>query len=138
MTNSEPKDIRWKQRYSNFERAYQFLERAVALGQYDELQAAGLIQSFEFTFELSWKTLKDYLVDGGYELRTPREVIKQAFQVGIIEDGHCWIEMLTKRNELTHTYNEKQSAAAIEIIRIKFFPAIKQLAASLSQLIQTQ
>ena len=82
------KDIRWKQRRQNLDRAFKFLKKAVELGTYDELQAAGLIQSLESTFELSWKTLKDYLEDGGYLVKTPREVVKQAFQDGLIEDGH--------------------------------------------------
>lgn len=120
-------DIRWKQRRKNFDKAFLFLKKAVEQGKYDELQAAGLVQSFEFTFELAWKTLKDYLQEGGYETITPREVIKQAFQAGLVEDGHCWIEMLVKRNELTHTYNQEQSEAALTLIREKFFPAIVQV-----------
>jgi nucleotidyltransferase substrate binding protein (TIGR01987 family) len=100
-------DIRWKQRFQNFERAFLFLKKAAELGNYDELQRAGLVQSFEFTFELAWKTLKDYLGRQGLETQFPRDVIKQAFATQLIEDGAHWVQMLDKRNELTRTYNEK-------------------------------
>jgi nucleotidyltransferase substrate binding protein (TIGR01987 family) len=121
------KDIRWKQRFYNFEKAYLFLKKATELPALDELQAAGLIQSFEFTFELSWKTLKDYLEEMGISLKFPREVIKQAFQSDLIENGELWLEMLEKRNELTHTYNEAQTKKAVAKIRKQYFPALHQV-----------
>ena len=121
------KDIRWKQRFQNFDRAFIFLSKSCQLEVYDELQGAGLVQSFEFTFELAWKTLKDYMQDQGLEVQFPREVIKQAFTAQLIEDGKLWIEMLDKRNELTHTYNQEQAEKAVRIIRNKYFPAIKQV-----------
>ncbi|MBA2369160.1 MAG: nucleotidyltransferase substrate binding protein [Candidatus Protochlamydia sp.] len=120
-------DIRWKQRFQNFQKAFLFLQRSAQLGTYDELQSAGLVQSFEFTFELAWKTLKDYLEAQGMTLQFPREVIKQAFSGRLIEDGRTWIKMLDKRNELTHTYNEKQAKQAVETIRNDYFPAIEQV-----------
>lgn len=88
------KDIRWKQRFQNFEKAFIFLKKGVELGKYDDLQRAGLVQSFEFTFELAWKTLKDYLEKQGLEVPYPREVIKSAFSTHLIVDGSLWIEML--------------------------------------------
>jgi nucleotidyltransferase substrate binding protein (TIGR01987 family) len=120
-------DIRWKQRFDNLHNAYAFLEKAVNVGTYDELQAAGLVQTFEFTFELSWKTLKDYLDYSGITASSPREAIKQAFAAKLIEDGHLWIEMLDKRNQLTHTYNEEQAKKAIDLIRNEYFPGITQV-----------
>ena len=121
------KDIRWKQRFQNFEKAYLFLQQAVMKQTLDDLQAAGLIQSFEFTFELAWKTLKDYLEAMGLPLRFPREVIKQAFQTELIKEGALWLEMLEKRNELTHTYDEIQTKKALATIRHRYFPAIQQV-----------
>ena len=120
------RDIRWKQRFQNFERAFIFLSKSCKLEVYDELQGAGLVQSFEFTFELAWKTLKDYLQDQGLEVQFPREVIKQAFTAQLLEDGTLWIEMLDKRDELTHTYNQEQAQRAVQIIRNKYFPPIEQ------------
>ena len=120
-------DIRWKQRFENFQKAYQFLKKSVELGTYDELQAAGLVQSFEFTFELAWKTLKDYQNMMGLDLNFPREVIKESFKSGLISDGQLWISILDQRNELTHRYSEEQSKKATHLIREVYFPAIEQV-----------
>src|ERR1700733_3230610 len=127
------KDIRWKQRFQNFEKVFLFLKQACELSSLDELQAAGLIQSFEFTFELALKTLKDYLEEMGIPLRFPREVIKHAFQVELITDGTLWLEMLEKRNELTHTYDEKQTKKAVRTIRERYFQALTRLYEVLSR-----
>lgn len=121
------KDIRWKQRFQNFEYAFIFLSKSCELEAYDELQGAGLVQAFEFTFELAWKTLKDYLQNQGVDVQFPREVIKQAFATQLIEDGALWIEMLDKRNELSHTYNQEQSQRAVQKIRNRYFPPIQQV-----------
>ncbi len=121
------KDIRWKQRFQNFERAFIFFQKSCKLEVYDELQGAGLVQSFEFTFELAWKTLKDYLQNQGLEVQFPREVLKQAFAAQLIEDGALWIEMLDKRNELTHTYNQEQAKRAIHTIRNHYFGPLEQV-----------
>lgn len=128
------KDVRWKQRFQNFERVFLFLKKAAALGAYDELQGAGLVQSFEFTFELGWKTLKDYLQAQGMDVQYPREVIKQSFSSGLIENGTLWIQMLDKRNELTHTYNQEQAKRAIASIREIYFPLLEQVYTSLKSL----
>lgn len=128
-------DVRWKQRFEHLQKAFLFLEKGVHRQIYDELQAAGLVQAFEFTFELSWKTLKDYQNFLGTSLSYPREIIKEAFQSGIIEDGHTWISMLDQRNELR--YDEEQSKQTVVIIREKYFPAMKQVYLTLKQLAET-
>jgi nucleotidyltransferase substrate binding protein (TIGR01987 family) len=120
-------DVRWKQRFQNFERAFIFFSKNCKLDSYDDLQGAGLVQSFEFTFELAWKTLKDYLQAQGLEISFPREVIKQAFAANLIDDGALWIEMLDKRNELTHTYNQEQAKRAVRTIREKYQPHLEQV-----------
>lgn len=120
-------DIRWKQRFQNFERAFVFLQKAVAQGNFNDLEAAGLVQAFEFAFELSWKTLKDYLELQGFALASPRDVLKQAFQSGLIEDGHLWIEMLNNRNRLSHAYDEKHAKEAIHLITKAYFPGLSQV-----------
>jgi len=76
------KEIRWKQRFVNFDKAFQALERTVAIENPSEAERGGLIQFFEMAFELSWKTLKDYLEAGGFQVKSPRDVLKQAFQSG--------------------------------------------------------
>jgi len=78
----EQSDIRWKQRFDNLQRAY------------------------EFTFELSWKTLKDFLAYNGIDAKLPRDVLKQAFATGLIRDGQLWIDMLKERNLMAHTYDD--------------------------------
>jgi nucleotidyltransferase substrate binding protein (TIGR01987 family) len=121
------KDIRWKQRFDNFEKAFCFFDESVRKETLSDLEAAGLIQSFEFTFELAWKTLKDYLEDKYVEARFPRDVIKEAFKYEIISDGEVWLDMLEKRNLMTHTYDEEIATTAINLIKNKYSAAIKQV-----------
>ena len=123
----ENKDIRWKQRFQNFEKAFLFFEITVEKGSYSALEIGGLVQAFEFTFELGWKTVKDYLYEQGIATQFPREAIKEGYKTKIILDGHTWIEMLEKRNELSHTYNNEVAEHAVEIIRHTYYPAIDQV-----------
>src|SRR5947209_12114929 len=95
-------DIRWKQRFHNFDRAYVLLREALerkpeALSM---LEKEGVVQRFEYTFELAWKTLKDYLEAGGLVISplTPRQVIKEAFAAKVVSDGGIWVRMLDNRN----------------------------------------
>ncbi len=86
------------------------------------------IQAFEFTIELGWKVLKDYLkFQGVKEVSLPRDVVRQAFQAQLITDGQTWIEMLEARNKTSHTYDDKQAAKIIQRIQQDFFPAFKQV-----------
>jgi len=101
------KDVRWRQRFENFERSYQLLKKYSNEKIETELERAGIIQFFEVTFELGWKVLKDYLESQGFIVKSPREAIKQAYQIELINDGHIWLEALDKRNLTTHTYNEE-------------------------------
>lgn len=127
------KEIRWKQRFSNFEKAFRTLERTVEIENPSEAERGGLIQFFEMAFELAWKTLKDYLEADGYQVKSPRDVLKQAFQSEIIEDGHTWIEALDDRNLAAHTYNEETALKIEKLIRDRFFPAIAALYQKLKQ-----
>ncbi len=121
------KDIRWRQRFLNFEKALLFLQTGCEQKKWTRLEEAGLVQAFEFTFELGWKTLKDYLQEKGIHSNFPRDVIKDAFQMGVIVDGTTWIKMLETRNELSHIYNETQSRKALHIIKDEYFPSIYQI-----------
>lgn len=121
------KDIRWKQRFQNFEKVFLFLKKGCALETYDDLQKAGLVQSFEFTFELAWKTLKDYQEQEGLQVSFPREVIKQSFTAKLIVDGSLWIEMLDKRNELSMTYDQEQAKTAVLTIKNRYLPPLEQV-----------
>ncbi len=115
------KQIRWQQRYLNLEKSYANLEAAVEKKEYSILERAGLIQLFETTFELAWKTIKDYLEAEGITAQTPRDVLKQAFAVKIITDGEGWLDSLDKRNILTHTYQEEVALYAVSLIKNKYF-----------------
>jgi nucleotidyltransferase substrate binding protein (TIGR01987 family) len=123
----ELKNTRWKQRFENFEKSYKLLERYSKQDIKTELERAGIIQFFEMTFELAWKVLKDYLESQGYEVKSPRESIKQAFQIGLIEDGHVWIDALTSRNLTSHTYDEAIAKKLVNDIRERFYPALKAI-----------
>ena len=75
------KDIRWKQRFENFDKSYKLLNKYAKQPITTELERAGIIQFFEMTFELAWKVLKDYLEAQEYLVKSPRETVKQAFQI---------------------------------------------------------
>ena len=127
------KDIRWLQRFENLERAFHEFSSACALEHYSKLERSGLIQTFEFTFELAWKTLQDLLVSRGYEgILGPRPVIEQAFQDGIIEEGETWAKMLISRNLTVHTYNEKTAQELAGFIKTIYYPTISKLIQKLS------
>ena len=126
------KEIRWKQRFENFNKSYTLLKKYSSGPIVTELEKAGIIQFFEMTFELGWKVLKDYLESEGYIVKSPRETIKQAFQVGIIENGHVWIDALSNRNLTTHTYDEElANKMTQEIIKIHL-PELEKMHEKLS------
>ncbi len=124
---NELKTIRWQQRFQNLDKASSQLARGLAIKQPSEIERQGIIQSFEFTFELSWKTLKDYLEAQGVICQFPREVIKKSFQYQIIPNGEIWLDMLGKRNLLAHTYDENLALEAYRLIKQHFAPEIKKL-----------
>ena len=120
-------DIRWKQRFQNLLKAFNLLQEAATAEHLSALESEGLIQRFEYTFELSWKTLKDYLELKGVAVQFPRDVIKEAFRAGLLDDGESWIEMLEKRNVLAHTYNETQFRESVTAVRDRFYPRVQDL-----------
>ena len=128
-------DIRWIQRFENFSRALEALQRALTIEVPTEVERGGIIQFFEFSFELGWKTLKDYLNDQSVEVKFPREVLKSSFSYNLIEDGDIWMDMLDKRNLMTHTYDEKNAILALELIRNQYFPQLILLQNKLSGLL---
>lgn len=101
-------DIRYLQRFENYKKALSLLEEACTKPPISLLEKDGIIQRFEYTFELAWKVLQDLFLYRWYEGVTgPRPVIEQAFADGIIDDGELWFDMLRSRNETVHTYDEK-------------------------------
>jgi len=100
-------DIRWTQRFSNYQKALGQLSKFVSKGELSDLEEQGLIKAFEYTYELAWNTLKDYLeYQGILNMAGSRDVIREAFKVDLIADGEKWMEMLQSRNLTSHSYNE--------------------------------
>ena len=124
-------DIRWKQRFQNFDRAFVLLRDALENGpdSLNQLEKEGVIQRFEFSFELAWKTLKDYMEQDGFVFATitPRQVIKDAFAAKILKDGQSWIDMLDHRNLLSHTYNLAKFEEAAKAVHDRYLDAFDQL-----------
>jgi len=122
------KEIRWQQRFVNLERAFKQLKDAInRFDDLDDLSKEGLVQRFEYTFELSKNTIKDYLESKGEIEKYPRDIIKKAFQLQIIENGEIWIEMLEKRNIMSHTYDQATFVEIVTSIKDRYFVEIENL-----------
>jgi nucleotidyltransferase substrate binding protein (TIGR01987 family) len=93
------------------------------------LEQEGVIQRFEYTFELAWKTMKDYLEQSGFVISplTPRQVIKEGFAAKVIENGQVWIDMLDHRNLLAHSYDSAVFEQAVRDIAMRYLPAMEAL-----------
>ena len=126
-------DIRWKQRFQQFNSAHSLLLQALTIETPSVVERAGVVQFFEISFELAWKLLKDYLEAEGFSPVGPRDAIKQAFQSGLVEDGHAWMQALTDRNLTTHTYNEKTAVEVDDKIRNRYAPLLAALHASFKE-----
>jgi len=129
VTNSD--ENRWRQRLQNFEKATSRLVEACKAEDYTDLERAGLVKTFEFSFELAWKTLKDLLFFEGYDERSPREVLRRAFQTGYLTESETEVALdaLDKRNLLSHTYDEGVSKEAVSLIKEKYEPMLRSLLA---------
>jgi len=127
MSSSDKK--RWQQRLDNFEKALDQLRLACKKQQYTDLERAGLVQMFEFTFELGWKTLKDLLFFEGYDVKTPREIIRKAYEAGYLDenDTETYLEALDKRNILSHTYQQELAEQAQKLITQSYCPMFTRL-----------
>lgn len=120
-------DTRWKQRFENFQRSYLLLKKYSNESINTELERAGFIHFFEVTFDLSWKVLWDYLEAQGYIVKSPRDAIKRSFQIGLIDDGHAWLDALTKRNLTIHIYDEDMTKEFVEEITRFYLPIMEAL-----------
>jgi|TARA_B110000238_G_C16003996_1_gene385772 nucleotidyltransferase substrate binding protein (TIGR01987 family) len=110
-------DIRWIQRLDNWNRALAQLTKFMQRDELNELEEQGLIQSFEYNHELAWKTQKDFLENSGYsDLFGSKNVARTAFEVGLIDDGSVWMDMIKSRNLTSHTYNEETTNKIISAI----------------------
>lgn len=123
---------RWRYRFTNYQRAFLLLREAVEASEDSELsqlEKEGLIQRFEYSMELAWKTMKDYLESENVLISqvTPRNVIRKAFEAGIISDGQVWMDALDARNKMSHTYDFAQFEAVIADIKKSYLEAMEGL-----------
>lgn len=132
-------DIRWIQRYNHFTQAFKQLEKAVELAAQrplTELEEQGVIQAFEYTHELAWNTLKDFLEEQGlHNLYGSKDSTREAFKRGLIENGEVWMDMIKSRNLTSHTYNEEVAQHIVKAIREAYYQEFKRLLATLSPMI---
>lgn len=114
--------VRCRQRMVNYTKSLAHLRATVEKESLNEIEKAGLIQFFEVAFELSWKVMKDYLITEGYDVKSPREAIKTAFDYGLISDGAKWLEALEKRNIALEIYDEVILDELEELIIKMYYP----------------
>ena len=132
MDLGSPTTPRWVQRFANFDRAIVLLREIVDLceqpGSHPAFKEAA-IQRFEFTWELAWKTLKDYLVDRRVTLErlTAADVIRTAFASGFIDEGQDWMDALDARNRMSHTYDLREFERVYFDIRDRYLPRFEAL-----------
>lgn len=117
-------DIRWKQRFQNFGKAFNRLGLAIEAVKKDpdnELLQCGLIQTYEFSIELAWKTLKDFLEKKGFMVQSPKSVIRQAYQSTYIDNVDDWLQALNDRDLTVHTYDDAVAAGVLKDINKRYF-----------------
>jgi len=128
-------DIRWIQRFENYTKAVAQMTRFIEKGDLNEMEEQGLIQSFEYTYELAWNTLKDFFEDQAESnIFGSRDAFRLAFKRGLIEEGEIWMDMIKSRALTSHTYNEDTAKAIAQSIRGAFFPEFVRLQARLETL----
>lgn len=116
-------DVRWIQRFSNYKKALSQLEKFIAKGKLNELEEQGLIQAFEYTHELAWNVLRDYLREqGNFNIYGSRDATREAFKLDLIQDGDVWMDMIKDRNRTSHTYNQETADCIALNVTERFFP----------------
>jgi nucleotidyltransferase substrate binding protein (TIGR01987 family) len=124
-------DIRWQQRFANYQKALLQLRSAVDLSNQralSQLEKQGVIQAFEFTHELAWNMLKDFLRDqGNQNIKGSKDVTREAFKVELIQDGEQWMAMIQSRNISSHTYDERTAEQLVDVIIHSYYPLFAAL-----------
>jgi len=131
-------DIRWKQRFQNYKKALITLKNAVELAaerELTDLEKQGTIQGFEFTFELAWNVMKDYLEEQGITgIIGSKNAIRHAFNKDIIEDGEIWMDMVKDRNLASHVYDEETAEGLFTAIKNIYYLEFNKLAEKINSL----
>ena len=132
-------DIRWIQRFNNFSKAVSQLNKFVEKGALNEMEEQGLIQAFEYTYELAWNTLKDYFESQGEtDIHGSRDAFRLAFRRGLIEDGETWMDMIKSRTLTTHTYNEEIAEQIATAVINRYFSEFVTLQTKMESLKEEQ
>ena len=128
-------DIRWKQRFENYTKAVEQMTRFIEAGELNEMEEQGLIQSFEYTYELAWNTLKDFFEEQGEtQVMGSRDAFRLAFKRGLIEEGEVWMDMIKSRNQTSHTDNEETANQITEAILTRYCAQFSQFSARFARL----
>ncbi len=136
----DKKDIRWVQRFNSFSKALTQLKKFIAKGDVlNELEKQGLIQSFEYNFELSWNLIKDYYeYQGESSIQGSRDAFRLGFNRGLIENGELWMKMIESRILTSHSYNQETADEVVKVILMIYFSLFTELHNTMSELLTKQ
>ncbi len=137
------RDIRWMQRFNNFIKAFSKLENSVQeilhrKNNADDIVKEGVIQCFEYTHELAWNVLKDFLEEKSRrEIFGSKDATREAFEAGLISNGEVWMDMIRSRNQTPHTYNEMTANEIFHKIVNDYYPAFLQFKNKMESFLHT-
>lgn len=121
-------DVRWKQRFDNYTKAVGQLTRFIEKGELNEFENQGLVQCFEYTYELAWNAIKDFFeAQGEVGILGSRDAFRLAFQRGLVENGDAWMDMIRSRQRTSHSYNEDVVQAIVRDITSAYFAEFVKL-----------
>jgi nucleotidyltransferase substrate binding protein (TIGR01987 family) len=133
----ETTDIRWQQRLANYKKALSQLTKFIEKGELNELEEQGLIKAFEYTYELAWNVIKDFLAGrGNGTIYGSRDAIREGFSTGLIDDGEGWMDMYADRNKTSHTYNEETADEITRNVVSRYFPLFVALREKMESLVE--
>ncbi len=128
-------DIRWQQRFDNYQKALKQLGVFLKKENLNDLEKQGLIQSFEYTHELAWKTMADFLKSkGNIEIYGSKDAVREAFNKGLLESGDIWMEMIKSRNMTSHTYDEEVTKEIVVAIKSNYYNCFVEFEKKLKEL----
>jgi len=132
-------EIRWRQRFANYQKALQQLTKFIDKGELNELEEQGLIQAFEYTHELAWNVLRDYLIEKGHQsIHGSRDATREAFKLDLIQDGDTWMDMIRDRNRTNHAYNQDTAESITCNIKERFFALFVELQQTMRNLLNDE
>ena len=135
-TEMKNQDVRWKQRFQNFSKAMAQLQKFIDKGEnLNELEEQGLIQAFEYTFELAWNLIKDYYeFQGASNIQGSRDAFRLAYNRGLISDGDTWMKMIESRTRTSHTYNEETADEIAQAVLQQYYQLFQNLLVTMGEI----